>query len=208
MTAVVNIYYKVPSKNVICKESHPIYRGIDLLSGFFLQTVGIHYLIRQDEEHLGFSTPNKELFYATDWRQVSTDIELYTAENGVISGDTNPNIIPRLIYGYNRTWVNENSIDNWIKECDYNISLFAYKTIGDRNTTYECQYTWGRNVSYSSILGADDIGHLTSVGQSLNAFLVGSYIHLTAPCRGLNCARSISHANGMEGALFPILKLN
>ena len=163
MTATVNVYYKWtnPSNGTtyIVKDSHPIYRGMSMIEGYWLQLTGLHRVLRKDIEGSTNSATGYQhcrWYYCDSWRQVSRDVSVYQQGNGYdyysVSGDNADEIAKEytlpLLEGYNRTEESTPIGYAWIRECDYDVSLFM-STKGDGNqNTYECGYTWSGPVSW------------------------------------------------------------
>ena len=87
---------------------------------------------------------------------MSRDVSVYQQGNGYdyysVSGDNADEIAKEytlpLLEGYNRTEESTPIGYAWIRECDYDVSLFM-STKGDGNqNTYECGYTWSGPVSW------------------------------------------------------------
>ena len=193
MTGIVNIYVKDTDR--IRKYSHPVYRGLDLLSGFFTQLEGIHYVVK----HTGTTASlaqSQELFYANSWKDVPTSTSLYTGANSIVTANTAEGLTadPALVANY----VNGGSFpvgsNGWGKQTDYNMSLFAHKSVGASQHTYECGYIWYDGRSYSSAAGADSNGYLTSNAKSTNASVVGCFASNGAAGRTLIANFSVSNS--------------
>ena len=181
MTAVVNVYYKwINPKNgrtYIVKDSHPIYRGMSMIEGYYQQLTGLHRVMRKDIE--GSTTYNSyqhcRWYYCDSWRQVSRDVSVYRTGNGYdyysVSGDNADEIAKEytlsLLEGYNRTEESTPIGYTWVKECDYDVSLFMSTKGGASQTSYECGYTW----SSSGSGGFDTPSNHATI--SCNASLVG-----------------------------------
>ena len=157
MTATVNVYYKWTRSNngttYIVKDSHPIYRGMSMIEGYYQQLTGIHRVMRKDikgstSSQVGYQ--HCRWYYCDSWRQVSRDVSVYQQGNGLdyysVSGDNADEIAKEytlpLLEGYNRTEESTPIGSWWIKECDYNVSLFMPTKGGASQTSYECGYTW------------------------------------------------------------------
>ena len=193
MTGIVNIYVKGTDR--IRKYSHPVYRGVDLLSGFFTQLEGIHYVVTQDADHLGQNAPISELFYANSWKDVPTDTSVFTNANSIVNGSTDSGITPVLVSNYNRGGRFSTIGDGWAKTTNYTKSLFAHESVGASQHDYECGYIWWRGTSHSSPLGTNSNGQLTAVGQSANASVVGCNAADVYAGRTLNANRSVARSN-------------
>ena len=163
MTATVNVYYKwTRSDNgitYIVKDSHPIYRGMSMIEGYWIQLTGIHRVMRKDIEGSTNSQDGYQhcrWYYCDSWRQVSRDVSVYKHGNGYdyysVNGDNADEIAKEytlsLLEGYNRTEESTPIGSTWIRECDYDVSLFMSTKGGDSQTSYECGYTWSDPTSY------------------------------------------------------------
>ena len=179
MTATVNVYYKLTyyGTTYIVKDSHPIYRGMSMIEGYYQQLTGLHRVMRKDIE--GSTTYNSyqhcRWYYCDSWRQVSRDVSVYRTGNGYdyysVSGDNADEIAKEytlsLLEGYNRTEESTPIGYTWVKECDYDVSLFMSTKGGASQTSYECGYTW----SSSGSGGFDTPSNHATI--SCNASLVG-----------------------------------
>ena len=163
MTATVNVYYKWTRSNngttYIVKDSHPIYRGMSMIEGYYQQLTGLHRVVRKDIEGSTASIDGYQhcrWYYCDSWRQVPRDVSVYQQGNGLdyysVSGDNADEIAKEytlpLLEGYNRTEESTPIGSWWIKECDYNVSLFMPTKGGASQTSYECGYTWSGPVSW------------------------------------------------------------
>ena len=182
MTAVVNVYYKWtrPDNGItyIVKDSHPIYRGMSMIEGYWLQLTGLHRVVRKDIEGStasGNGYQHGRWYYCDSWRQVPRDVSVYQQGNGYdyysVSGDNADEIAKEytlpLLEGYNRTEESTPIGEGWVKECDYNVSLFMPTKGGASQTSYECGFTWSEPTSYGFSTPSN---HATI---SCNASLVG-----------------------------------
>ena len=162
MTATVNVYYKWTNgygiTNII-KESHPIYRGMSMIEGYYQQLTGIHRVMRKDIKGSTNSWGGYQhcrWYYCDSWRQVPRDVSVYQEGNGYdyysVSGDNADEIAKEytlpLLESYNRTEESTPIGDTWVKECDYNVSLFMPTKGGASQTSYECGYIQGEPYSY------------------------------------------------------------
>ena len=172
MTGIVNIFVKGTDR--IRKYSHPIYRGLDLLSGFFVQLEGLYYVVKHTGR-IASLAQSQELFYAQSWKEVPTSTSVYTNANSIVSAATEEGLTdnPVLVSTYTSAGSYPTGSDGWGKETDYNVSLFAHKVIGGAQHTYECGNIWYRGLSWSSPAGTDMSGYLTSNAKSANASVVG-----------------------------------
>ena len=182
MTATVNVYYKWtnPSNGTtyIVKDSHPIYRGMSMIEGYWLHLTGLHRVLRKDIEGSTNSATGYQhcrWYYCDSWRQVSRDVSVYQQGNGYdyysVNGDNADEIAKEytlpLLEGYNRTEESTPIGNTWISECDYDVSLFMSTKGGGNQTSYECEYTWSEPNSWGFNTPPN---HATIC---CNAFLVG-----------------------------------
>ena len=219
MTAVVNVYYKWTHPNngrtYIIKDSHPIYRGMSMIEGYYQQLTGLHRVLRKDIEGSTNSDSGYQhcrWYYCDSWRQVSRDVSVYQHGNGYdyysVSGDNADEIAKEytlsLLEGYNRT---EESTPiggrTQVKECDYDVSLFMSTKDTYSLTIYECGFIWGAPESWGFSTPSN---HATI---TCNAFLVGC--HTFDECAGRSCAadRSMHVSEGLYAGGFshPQIKL-
>lgn len=191
MTGIVNIYVKGTDR--IRKYSHPVYRGLDLLSGFFVQLEGLHYVVK----HTGTTASlaqSQELFYVDSWEDVSTDTSLYTGANSVVTASTAEELVgdPLLVANYINAGEFPTGADGWASQTDYNISLFAHRSISGSQHTYECGHIYYRGTSYGSTAPVNSNGLLTSNAKSANASVVGCSAGVACAGRSLAANRSVS----------------
>ena len=201
MTGIVNIFVKGTDR--IRKYSHPIYRGLDLLSGFFVQLEGLHYVVK----HTGTTASlaqSQELFYAQSWKEVPTSTSVYTNANSIVSATTEEGLTdnPVLVSTYTSAGSYPTGSDGWGKETDYNVSLFAHKVIGGAQHTYECGHIWYRGTSWSSPAGTNSSGYLTSNAKSANASVVGCSAGGAHAGRTLAAISSVASSNGASAGGF------
>ncbi len=206
MTAVVNVYRKNIYLELIMKESYQIYRGITIC-GMSLPLVGLYWDVKQDEVHLGEYAPIGEYFYCDNWREVPNDISLWEdSGNTVMVGNTSqvPPILSGMRRGGEEKTQQNYDIDGsnlgWVKEIDYNISLFASKVKdGASQHTYECSRLIDLGRSFGSPISNDYSG-LTEVGQSVN------YVSTSPTVRYKNMGRLVDrsyHIKGIQAGLVP-----
>ena len=163
MTATVNVYYKWTRSNngttYIVKDSHPIYRGMSMIEGYWIQLTGLHRVLRKDIEgstSSDFGYQHCRWYYCDSWRQVPRDVSVYQQGNGLdyysVSGDNADEIAKEytlpLLEGYNRTEESTPIRSSWVRECDYDVSLFMSTKVGASQTSYECGFTWSEPTSY------------------------------------------------------------
>ena len=157
MTATVNVYYKWtnPSNGTtyIVKDSHPIYRGMSMIEGYWIQLTGLHRVMRKDiKDSTGSATGYQHCrwYYCDSWRQVPRDVSVYQQGNGYdyysVNGDNADEIAKEytlpLLESYNKMEESTPIRSSWVRECDYDVSLFMSTKGGASQTSYECGYTW------------------------------------------------------------------
>ena len=193
MTGIVNIYVKGTDR--IRKYSHPIYRGLDLFSGFFTQLEGINHVVFNNTGSNG--APSKQMIYAA---QHYTDIKFpYTSATYDDYVASTASTIP-ILSGL--TLVADNLPANsqgYAKETDYNGSLFACNTVGASLHTYECGHFWRDGHTYWANGAADSThihSHYVDNGyQAANASVVGCYANIDVAGRTLNADHSVSFSD-------------
>ena len=203
MTATVNVYYKWtnPSNGTtyIVKDSHPIYRGMSMIEGYWLHLTGLHRVMRKDIKGSTSSQGDYQhcrWYYCDSWRQVPRDVSVYKEDNGYdyysVSGDnadeTAKEYVLPLLEGYNRTEESTPIGQTWVKECDYNVSLFMPTKGGASQTSYECGYTWSEPNSWGFYTPSN---HATIC---CNASLVGS--EASNANSGRSCGANSALRNG------------
>ena len=197
MTGVVNIYMKkifatnvmrlsvnVGGDTAIWKFSHPVYRGLDLLSGMFTQLEGAYWVMNNSGSTDGCT--HQEFYYAENWDDVPKDIT--TASGYSVSPD---NSEPMVISGLERGIVTTTNTNGWVSSTDYNMSLFAHTAFGAAQHTYECGYCWKDGHSYY----APNIGsnNYPKPGyRYANASVVGCRAHVGYAGRTLRAYHSVS----------------
>ena len=197
MTGVVNIYMKKifaanvmrESTNVggdvaIWKFSHPVYRGLDLLSGMFTQLEGAYWVMNNSGSTNGQCT-HQEFYYAENWSDVPTGITTSSDWSMSVYGGE-PKVLNGLTYGFNAP----GNSSGWAKETDYNMSLFAHKTMGAAQHTYECGYTWKDGHVYGAPSSTNNMPNANS--RYANASVVGCDASIGIAGRTLHALNSVS----------------
>ena len=205
MTATVIVYYKWTHPNngrtSIVKDSHPIYRGMSMIEGYWLQLTGLHRVMRKNIEGSTSWSDYQHCrwYYCDSWRQVPRDVSVYQQGNGYdyysVSGDNADEIAKEytlpLLEGYNRTEESTPIGYDWVKECDYDVSLFMSTKGGASQTIYECGFTFSQPDSY----GFDTPSNHATI--SCNASMVGCVAD--GDRAGRSCGASNALRNG-DGA--------
>ena len=162
MTGVVNIYMKKifaanvmrSSTNVggdvaIWKFSHPVYRGLDLLSGMFTQLEGAYWVMNAEGDAALDGTAaactSQDFYYAESWNDVPKTIT--TANDYSVS---NLEGIPGVLSGLTKGYHADGIPNGWVISTDYNMSLFAHTAFGASQHTYECGYCWKGGTVYGA----------------------------------------------------------
>ena len=202
MTATVNVYYKWTRSNngttYIVKDSHPIYRGMSMIEGYWLHLTGLHRVMRKDIEgstNSAYGYQHCRWYYCDSWRQVSRDVSVYQQGNGYdyysVNGNNADEIAKEytlpLLEGYNRTEESTPIGGWWIKECDYDVSLFMSTKGGTSQTSYECGFTSSDPTSYGFRTPSN---HATIC---CNASLVGSEASNTNSGRSCVADNALRH---------------
>ena len=204
MTATVNVYYKwrhpLKGMTFIVKDSHPIYRGMSMIEGYFLQLTGIHRVLRKDIKGSKNSENGYQhcrWYYCDSWRQVPRDVSVYQQGNGYdyysVNGDNADEIAKEytlpLLEGYNRTEESTPIGSSWVRECDYDVSLFMPTKGGASQTSYECGFTWSGQNSWGFSTPSN---HATI---SCNASLVGCNASNANAGRSCNASNALRFGN-------------
>ena len=213
MTATVNVYYKwTRSDNgitYIVKESHPIYRGMSMIEGYWLHLTGIYRVMRKNIE--GSKNTNDgyqhcRWYYCDSWRQVPRDVSVYQQGNGYdyysVNGNNADEIAKEytlpLLEGYNRTEESTPIGNAWIRECDYDVSLFMSTKSGASQTSYECGFTWSDPSSYGF---SSPSNHATIC---CNASLVGCHADIAVAGRSCAACNALRYGFGYYAGGFAL----
>ena len=197
MTGVVNIYMKKTfaanvmrnSTNVggdvaIWKFSHPVYRGLDLLSGMFTQLEGAYWVMNNSGSTNGQCT-HQEFYYAENWSDVPTGITTSSDWSMSVYGGE-PKVLEGLEFGFTAP----GNSSGWASQTDYNMSLFAHKAMGAAQHTYECGYTWKDGHVYGAPSSTDSMPNANS--RYANASVVGCHANNVFAGRTLLAHHSVS----------------
>ena len=191
MTYVLNVFAKttfkenvyhgsvnVGGKDIIFKFSYPTYRGLELFSGEFTQIEGIHNVVGCYNEGTE-ETPNlvykNNICYAKDYSDIKFD-----PKSGL--GNDNSNYsVSTSVKDEDIPWLNgfvsgKEYIVNgagWVKNCDYDVSLYCMNEVGGNSNQYECGYILGN----ASLGGANtDNNWKPKEGfKNVNASVVGCF---------------------------------
>lgn len=174
MTYVLNVFFKTKFKDdlsydVYFKFSYPTYRGLELFSGAQTHIEGINHILSTDENgvHKG------SIWYAKDFTDIKYDPINHnpTYDDYNVSASTPDEDIP-----YIKGFVKGGEYDDsgWVKNANYDVSLYCATECGGGSTTYECGYVGRTNYPSSgnkrvsaSVVGCSPID--TEYGRSLSA---------------------------------------
>ena len=156
MTAVVNIFVKLTlndnsGDSVIWKFSHPVYRGLELLSGMMTQLEGIHW-VQGNTYNGSINIIWQEFYYANSCDELGylsgCTLGIDNSLNGnaatsaqTISFGLDDNI-PLMVSGLTKGFYTNGRPNGWAAATNYNQSLYAHTAFGGGETTYECAYMW------------------------------------------------------------------
>ena len=193
MTYVLNVFVKtkfnanvyngsvnVGGKTVIFKFSYPTYRGLELLSGAFTQIEGINYIVGNDGGKMKGS-----IWYAKDYTDIKYDPFLNGSYNYNVPISTPDKDMP-YIKGFVKAGEYDASNNGWVKNANYDVSLFCATECGDKiasESTYECGYVWRGGDKY-----------LENGFKEVNASVVGCSADFDKPGRTLNANNSADNA--------------
>ena len=168
MTYVLNVFVKTSfkkdfyydkyrGKDVIFKFSYPTYRGLELFSGGQTHIEGINYVISRDNN--GYYKKGS-IWYAKDYTDIKYDPTNFESskdpttrnytdiEVPIDTPDENIPYIKGFVKGgeYDHSDLENNG--GWVKNANYDVSLYCATECGDRMTTefhYECSYVLRNN---------------------------------------------------------------
>ena len=217
MTYVLNVFAKttfkdnvyhgsvnVGGKDIIFKFSYPTYRGLELFSGAFTQIEGIHNVVGCYNE--GTDGAQKLVYkgnicYAKDYSDIKFD-----PKSGL--GNDNSNYsVSTSVKDEDIPWLNgfvsgKEYIVNgagWVKNCDYDVSLYCMNEVGGNSNQYECGYIW-RSASWGGV-NTDNNGKPKEGFKNVNASVVGCAAFADHAGRALNadCAVGLGDGNCTGG---------
>ena len=182
MTYVLNVFVKtsfnsnvyhgsvnVGGKTVIFKFSYPTYRGLELLSGAFTQIEGINHIISNDGGKMKGS-----IWYAKDYTGIKYDPTIDYTSDYIADTSTPDKDIP-YINGFMNAGEYDVLNTGWVKNANYDVSLFCVTECGGASaTSYECGYVWrGGNIDNGfKVVNASVVGcsaNNDELGRTLNA---------------------------------------
>lgn len=211
MTAVVNIYVKLTFKagttvnNVdhtggyaVYKLSHPVYKGLSLQDGMFIQMQGCHYVNYNMNGKEGFENGDYAKFICAESfedipPQEKASIEYFGPVDKELEMERGLN---KQIWSHGcLTRAQKRSYSGWAGKDDYNMSLFCVLDHTGSINTKECQYHWNYASWSNGDSGADNYRLPAANRKCVNAVVVGCYSNY-----GTASARTTSGDNAVSGS--------
>ena len=204
MTAVVNIFVKLTMNDssgdsVIWKFSHPVYRGLELLSGMYTQLEGIHWVMGHTYDG-SKNTSWQEFYYANSCDDLdylsgcSRTIDTNMSKNAATSAQTLSwgleDNMPLMLSGLTKGYYTSGNPEGWAKTTNYNQSLYAHTAFGGSASTYECGYIWKYGGSNDGLNGRPNMG-----GRWVNASAVGCHLNRDLAGRTFGADNSVRDAH-------------
>lgn len=202
MTAVINMYvmldvadgvYKsdgttsMAGGKVIFKFSLPVYRGKAFFKGMFTQLEGLYYHMTNTDGTV------KSTLYSVDRPE---DVRVINASTGFADGKEDDGILK----GLSKHWT-VTATGGWIKDSDYGVSLFAHKTTGAGQRTYECGYLWN-NASWGAPHTDSKTGAVTQGYSCVNASVVGGRVDYGIAGRALSANGAVGNGGSAYAGAF------
>ena len=219
MTYVLNVFAKttfkdnvyhgsvnVGGKDIIFKFSYPTYRGLELFSGAYTQIEGIHNVVGCYND--GTDGAQKLVYkgnicYAKDYTDIKFDPKSGLGNNGSnysVSTNEKDEDIPWL-NGFVIGSEYITSSGGWVKNCDYDVSLYCMNEVGGNSNQYECGYIW-KNVSLG---GANTVSGYPNVGfKNVNASVVGCSANPGHAGRSLSANVAVAYGLDLSAGGFAI----
>ena len=212
MTAVVNIFVKLTvndnsGDSVIWKFSHPVYRGLELLSGMFTQLEGIHWVMGNTDNG-SKNTSWQEFYYANSCDDLdylsgcTTAVDDSLNSNAATSAQTisfglNDNI-PLMLSGLTKGYYTSGNPDGWAKATNYNQSLYAHTAFGGAESKYECGYMLKYESSWDGLHAPSGYPNKSYMsGRWVNASVAGCDLRYDGSAgRTLNAGGSVRDSSG------------
>lgn len=183
MTGLINIYVMVECNDnvylsdgktslaggkVIFKFSVPVYRGYAFFKGMFKQLEGMYY------RHTNTDGTRRMELWAADSPE---DIRFIGNNTGYCDGAETEGILKGLTLRFTT-----DTSSGWILDTDYSVSLFAHKTTGGGQHSYEGAFIWkdaswgygngypsqGKSCTNASVAGCS--ANFASAGRALDAY--------------------------------------
>ena len=208
MTYVLNVFAKttfkenvyngstnVGGKDIIFKFSYPTYRGLELFSGALTQIEGIHNVIGCYND--GTDGAQKLVYkgnicYAKDYTDIKFDPKSGLGNNGSnysVSTNEKDEDIPWL-NGFVSGSEYITSSNGWVKNCDYDVSLYCMNEVGGNSNQYECGHIW-RSASLGGA-NTDNSGMPKEGVKNVNASVVGCPAHFGSAGRTLAASSAVA----------------
>ena len=220
MTYVLNVFAKttfkdnvyngstnVGGKDIIFKFSYPTYRGLELFSGALTQIEGIHNVIGCYNEGTK-EAPNlvykNNICYAKDYSDIKFD-----PKSGLGTNGSNYSVLTS-VKDEDIPWLNGfvsgseyiTSSNGWVKNCDYDVSIYCMNELGGNLNQYECGHIW-RSTSWGGA-NTDNSGMPKEGFKNVNASVVGCAAYFGAAGRTLNAADAVANGSGSYAGGFAI----
>ena len=193
MTAVVNIFVKLTMSDdsgdsVIWKFSHPVYRGLELLSGLYTQLEGIHWVMGNTYDG-STNSSWQEFYYANSCDDLdylsgcTTDIDDSLNSNQATSAQTLSwgleDNMPLMLSGLTNGYYTSGHPYGWAKATNYNQSLYAHTAFGGSASTYECGYMWkNKGSSFGGLHAPNGYPKQSNMsGRWVNASAAGCHLN-------------------------------
>ena len=220
MTYVLNVFAKttfkdnvyhgsvnVGGKDIIFKFSYPTYRGLELFSGAYTQIEGIHNVVGCYNE--GTDGAQKLVYkgnicYAKDYTDIKFDPKNGLGNNGSnysVSTNKKDEDIPWL-NGFVSGKEYITSSGGWVKNCDYDVSLYCMNEVGGNSNQYECGFFW-RNSSWGGA-NTDNSGMPKEGVKNVNASVVGCFANDGAAGRTLDARSAVADGHDSFAGGFAI----
>ena len=214
MTYVLNVFVKtsfnanvyhgsvnVGGKTVIFKFSYPTYRGLELFSGAQTQIEGINYIMGN------YGGVRKgSIWYAKDYTDIKYDPTNFTDADYSVSTDTLDEDIP-YIKGFVKAGEYDGSSHGWVKNSNYDVSLYCVTECGGASaTSYECGYVWRYGTSWGGVNTTD--GYPNDGYKNVNASVVGCDAYYNGFGRTLNANNAVADGSDNLAGGFSIVNLS
>ena len=215
MTAVVNVFVKMTFKAgisvngastttksgdyAVYKFSHPVYRGMCLLDGMYKQMQGCH-IVKENND----GTYTNRFVYADSYEDIPAQSASSITYYGNIA-DTTP-----MEQGLNNSVVaSVGNSEFWVKDANYNASLFCYCNSGGSINTCESAWTW-RDYCWDNgdTSGTESNGLPKSGRKCVNASVLGCHAHVgNASVRALYSNYAVSGSHDLCAGAFALPEL-
>ena len=205
MTAVVNIFVKLTVDDdsgdlVIWKFSHPVYRGLELFSGMFIQLEGIHWV--QGNTYDGSTNTSWQEFY---YANSCDDLDYLSGctidiDNSMSSGETTSaqtlsfgldENIPLMLSGLTNGYYTSDNPYGFATATNYNLSLYAHTELyGAGTSSYECAAIDKNGSSLGGLHGSYPNQSNLS-GRWVNSSMASCSLYYPLACRTLFARDSV-----------------